>query len=227
MRLCGLLLTTALFFGASAMSESNRTIDVLGESTVSVVPDYVRVRLSVTSTGHGAPQVQMQTVGKANKVVETLRGLNVSSLATDAITLFPNYNYDLSPPAVVGYTSAQGISYSLPPSLVGASLQRIVEDAASSIDSISSDLSEGKRNEAYGSALALAVADAESKADIIASELDARRGEAISVVSEDRIYVPSPVSYFSTVRAGAQVSPTYVPQSDDITASVRVVFHMV
>ena len=170
-----------------AWSQSNRIpfVHSVGEGTVAVKPDQARINLSVVNQATTAQEASAQN---ANAVTSVLNQLNtllgpLADIKTISYSLAPNYNYQQGQqPLLVGYTASNTIQVTTSDlSIVGRIIDTGIQAGANQVTSLQFGLKDD--TPARIQALKLAVAQAKTRADAMASGLGMRTG-AVQVIQE-------------------------------------------
>lgn len=95
---------------ASAATTTSRYITITADGSVRVVPDAVRMNATVTvvaATSKDA-QAQVSTTSAAVRAALTAASIDKKDIATQSITVYPEYNYTQDTGAkLIGYRSSQ------------------------------------------------------------------------------------------------------------------------
>jgi uncharacterized protein len=223
------LLVTSLFFNITQCTnlrfpvQEPDFIQVVGVHVENIDPDFVRVQLAVTNIGTSSSHVQYTTNSEVNQVMQVLKTSNVTDLSTDSMSLYPNYDYERSPPSITGYTSSQGISFSIVPWQVGPTLSKVIALNVTEVSSVQGFASTSLRNATYLKAIELSIKDAQVKADVVAKALGLCRGQPTKTIVQDTGFVPGPpIMPFMALKE--EISPTFIPSKESISSSVQVTF---
>ena len=206
-------------------SDARRTVTVSGSATVRSSPDEAVVTLGVRSEAATAEEAMAENADRMNAVIRALldQGLREDDLATSYLSLYPRYAD--SGLTVVGYTAENQVSVTVGDlDRIGRLIDRAVQAGANLTSGISFRLS--GENEAADRALADAVADARTKAELLAGAGGAGLGEVISI-AEAGTPTPPPVYYDYAVAEAAGGAPPVLPPELETQVSVTVVWALV
>jgi uncharacterized protein len=209
-----------------------KTIVVQSEGSVKVVPDTVMVRIEISTEKPTSEEaVNVNSIDTQNVVtaIKTL-GENDLKIETSGYNLAPLYNYiENKPPQIYAYSAVTTLLVTTKKAeKIGNIISTAIEAGASSISSISYDLSDEIKKAAKNEALTIAVKDANNKADAIAKALAVDILEIYSVNEAGTTY-PGPIQYESsdTLKSSAQTSaapPVILPQELEVIANISIVY---
>ena len=201
---------------------TNSTITVSGTSHQKVPSNQVTVTLGVQNQARSAGIAQNLTSYSENKVIKALQDLNVTNLRTEYMNLSPQYNYtDVQ--KLVGFTSSVSIVYNVQPDQVGKTIDSAIDAGANQVTSVTASVSDDIRTSVYKKALAAAVVDAQSKAQVVTKQIGSCMGNVDQVIIEPTTTTyqpPEPLAMAATMTT--QSSTTFIPEDQDIVANVQV-----
>lgn len=189
-----------------------------GEGIVSVRPDQVKVRISVTSSAATAAEAADQNASETSRVMGALRqalGAN-TEIRTTGYSLGPRYNPDLR--RNDGYTATNSIEVTVNDlSLAGRAIDTAAGAGATNVGGIQFTLKDSAP--ARAQALRLATMQAKANAEAIASGLGKSLG-AVMVAQEGSSVSVTPIDIRTT--AGAAAATPVEPGNVDVRASVAI-----
>lgn len=150
-----------------------RLISVTGEGAVVVKPDLVTISFGVETEGFTAKEAQASNTSVMNKVVAALKGAGISAedIQTSNFSLYPVYGWEGDRPGgkqvVTGYRCNNTVTVRLKSvSATGSVIDAAINAGATNVGGINFGLQDPEpvKNEA----LALAVANARTKAEVMA-----------------------------------------------------------
>jgi len=215
---------TALSLPANAATNATRYVTVNSEGTIKVTPDAVRLNanVSVVAGSNKDALARTSTVAAAVRAALTKAGILKGDIATQSISVYPEYNYTQDKGSVlVGYRGLQGFVVTI----------KNAENAGSVVDTVvaagGNDLQiQGvtpfvlDSSASTESARANAVKNAKAKATSYAKLLDAKLGRVNYLVENS-----SPISY-PQVMAMAKAADSEVTVVDlgqqDVTVSITI-----
>ncbi|MCL4386144.1 MAG: SIMPL domain-containing protein [Actinobacteria bacterium] len=215
----------------SAINQA-KTIAVSSEGVVKVVPDIVKVRIEISTEKPSSEEAVNTNSIDTQNVITAIKTTGESDLKieTSGYSLQPLYNYVTNkPPQIYAYNATTTLLVTTKKlEKIGSVISTAVEAGASDISSISYDLSDEVKKSAKNEALAIAVKDANNKADAIAKAMAADIVDVYSV-NETGMSYPSPVIYESMKREQAvseanAVPPVILPQELEVKAEISVIY---
>lgn len=153
-------------------SQAN-VISVSGTGSAYAMPDLAYVSVAVLTQRLTATETQQKNAEITNNVIEGLKAIGVAKedLTTESYSLRPIYSYDKQQ-TLVGYECRNSLRVTWRKMLeVGIVLDAAVKAGANSIGSVTFGLSKQKADTANADAIKEAVADADAKAQTLASAL--------------------------------------------------------
>ena len=205
------------------------TIMVSGEGKVLAKPDIGVVTFSVWRESKDVGTAQADATKATNGIVDYLKGAGVEEkdLKTTSYSISPMYDYTRSGSVFRGYQIRQSFELKIRDlANVGAHLTKLAQLGANDVGSLRFDIdnAEGLRAEAR----AKAIADAKSKAKILARSLGVRLDDIVSF-SEGGNY-PVPIFYRADAigMGGAEKSmPPATPTGEnEIVVNVSIGFEV-
>lgn len=179
-----LLLAVLSFCSITAEAQARRQfIRAVGDATVSVPPDQVKIDIGVTTQASTAQEASTQNANQVSVVLAQLRqllGLN-ADIKTINYSVTPNYRFPQGggTPTLVGYTANNTIEVTLSDvSLSGKVIDTATQGGATTVSGLRFGLKDDQPVRAQ--ALRQAAVQARAHADAIASGLGVRTGAVIS-----------------------------------------------
>ena len=158
---------------ASAMEGPGLSVQGVGQAKL--VPDQAGLSLSVVTDGRSAQEVQSENAWKMQAVTEAVKALGVEErfIRTSNISMQPQYDYKNGERKLKGYTAVNTLRVEVRDlAKLGRIIDRALNAGANKVDSLEFGLQAPERLEQL--ALKNAVADARSKAEVIAGALGKR-----------------------------------------------------
>lgn len=182
-----LLFAVAMFVTTtSAYARDQRMISVVGDATVSVEPDRANIFLGVDTQYDTPAQAQTRNSEIMTNVIDAIisLGIDESDIQTSRINMHPVHDWDWSgfdaQPRVIGYMVSNHINITVRDiSMVSTVLSAATDAGANSTSNVVFGILD--TTAAYNQALALAIADAKVKANVIAQALGVNLGEVYHV----------------------------------------------
>lgn len=213
----------AMFFVQAATAETQRTITVTGEGIVETSPDQATISLGVTTNADTAVAALAANSEAMTKMMAQLKAAGVApaDLQTSNLSLNPNWSgYDSSStPEIAGYIASNMLNVRVRDlDALGTILDAAVSDGANTMNGITFGLAEP--NPVMNEARMRAVADATSRATVLATAAGANLGAIVSI-TEGGTY-PGPAPLFRAESAAVPIATGDLA----MTASVTVTFEI-
>jgi uncharacterized protein YggE len=217
-----LLIGVGLFNPAAAATPT-RYITTTGNGTVSVIPDAVRVSATVSVLGatSKAALATANTTSVAVRKALTANKIAARDIATQSISVFPEYSYpDNSTPVISGYRASQSFSITVRAAATAGAVVDAIVDAGGANVMINGASPFVLNNEkATDLARAAAVKSARAKAASYAKLLGVKLGRVVFLNEQSS---PNPFPVFG-VTAKAEDSATQIDLGQqEVTVLVTV-----
>jgi len=229
---CASLFGAAPAFAQSAppANESGRIIDVVGEASVNVTPDYARLTLGVTTTGKDARDALAANARAVGSLIAVIKGEGVApaDIQTSDVSISPAF---ASPPqnaapstrAITGYTVTNMVTVTARDlSRIGALIDKAVESAANVVYGVA--YGENDPSALLDTVRPEAVADARRKAEIYAHAAGAKVGRVLSL-TEATSAPPMPFATRVLAQGAAAQTPVEAGQ-DRLTITIGARFEL-
>lgn len=228
-------LSVALLFLAAAQYASSQatsqegvehTIQMNGYAEKRVVPDTATVSIGVLVQSETAQNASDENAAIMTAVIEELKaiGLQDEEIQTSYVSVNPVYNYE-GTPTIVGYSASNSVQVeTMMLDNLSAIIDRSTAAGANQIGGISFSASDDLENEFREELISEAVADASSKASILASSLNV---EIVGVQSASLSDTNGPIIYYDAAEAPAQeeaASTPIQPGESTVSMSVQVTY---
>ncbi len=225
-----LAVSPALAFETRLIDVSNdRWIEVSGEGSVRVAPDFARVTLGVTTTGKDAREAMAANAKQANALVALIKseGVSAADIQTSGLSISPISSNQ--PPArpetptIVGYSVSDMVTVTVRDiSALGALLDKAAAAGANTIYGIG--FGENDPSALLDKARPLAVADARRKAEIFALAGGAKIGRLMELTEEAGA---RPVAFAARAYAAGAAAPTPIEAGEDkLTVTITARFEL-
>ncbi|MDK2892770.1 SIMPL domain-containing protein [Methanohalophilus sp.] len=223
------IMAAALFVGTntSVQGVSENTIQMNGYAEQKVVPDTATISIGVvieadTSTAASAKNADVMTA-----VLEELKGLGLEDkdIRTSYVSVYPVYNYD-GVRTIEGYSASNTVEVTTTDlDLLSDIVDRATAAGANQIGSVSFSVSDKMQKELREELITEAVADASSKAMMLADSLGVKIiGVQTSSISDGF----SPRFYYDVAEAAfdekVESSTPIMPGESTISMSVHVTY---
>lgn len=206
---------------ATSQGPAGDTVTVTGTGTATGVPDQAEFDFTVQTKGKTASAALTQNGTTMQAVISAVEAAGVpeANIQTQQVSLDPVTSSNGT--TIIGYTASNAIDVSkLTIAKSGAVVDAAVGAGATDVSGPSLDIS--SQDALYASALKAAVAQARSKAEVLAAATGHTLGDAVTIV-EGSASTPLPFS------VGAAKSPTSTPieaGTQQIQATVTVTYAM-
>ena len=219
----GLSLISGVSLAIPASAAESRYISISATGTTTVVPDAVRINATVSVLGSSS-KVALSSVGSTSSAVRlalTANKVANKDIATQSITVYPEYSYPASgTPTLSGYRATQSFDITIrAASTAGAVVDAIVEAGGDNLQVNGVSPFVLDNNKATETARAFAVGRAKAKAASYAKLLGIKLGRVIYL---DETSTPSSYPIYSTA-AKADSAATVVDLGEQkVSVSVTV-----
>jgi hypothetical protein len=226
---CAALLAAAPAY-AQTVQSGERDVEVIGEASVNVTPDFARLTLGVTTAGRDARDALAANAKSVASVIAAIKGEGVApaDVQTSSLSISPNFAnppQNAAPAArpITGYTVTNMVSVTArDPAKVGAIIDKAVESGANAMYGLA--YGEDDPSALLDKVRPQAVADARRKAEIYAGAAGAKVGRVLSLTEETRA-LPRPLA--TRVFAQNTAAPTPVePGQDKLTVTIDARFEL-
>jgi len=225
--------------GLNKPEPAYNVVSVSGEGEVLYIPDIASFSFAVSIDAKTVGEAQSQVTEKIDSILASLKDLGVEErdLKTSNYSISPKYTYAPSvcsqtycPPGrqvLDGYTASHDISIKVRKAdEVGKALAVIADSGATNISGVSFVVDD--EDLLMEEARARAIADAKSKAKMLANELDVR---LVRVISFNEYTNDRPQPYFDTYAMGnemmkASSAPTLPAGENKAVVNVTVTYEI-
>lgn len=215
-------------------SLTNNTLFVTGSATTNIKTDKVTVSLGVETTNKTAEKALFSNSNLMNKIINALKGSGVqeNETSTSSFTINPNYNYSEygSKEDLIGFTVSNSIHItSSNIDSISQWIDTAVKTGANTVNEVYFSVSPNKLDKIKNELLKDAVANAKSKADIVAETagLNIAGIQSITIGDLGLPPVPGPVPVYSKSVAFDETSSTPILAGEqEISASVSIVYSL-
>lgn len=209
------------------------TISVSAEGKVQAVPDLATVNLGVLTQGGSAATVQDENSKKINKIIEFVKnqGISKEDIATSQFNIYPQQDYQAGRTIITGYQANQTITVKIrgvdkSAEKLGKILDGVTNNGANQINGV--NLSFDDPDDLRQQARKQAIGKAKEKAGELAKIAGLRLGKVVNLSESGN--TPGPIPYyadgFGAGGAERSIAPKIEPGSQDVTATMTVVFEV-
>ncbi len=187
---------------AAAFAQSPRVVRAVGEATVSVRPDQVKLNIGVVTQGSTAQEAAALNASKMDALLARLKSVLGTAGETRTVnySITPNYRYTQGePPVLAGFTANNTVQVSTTDmGSAGSIIDAAAQAGANTIGGLQFTLRNPEPEQQQ--ALAAAAKQARAHAEAIAAGLGARVG-AVVAAQQGATYTPLPVARDTAVTA--------------------------
>ena len=200
-----------------------------GNGEVMVTPDIAVVTIGVTTQAPGASAALSANAADLTKAIAAIRAAGIADkdIATAGFSIQPVYQPSNTrpsdqPPAIIGYAVENRVQVTVRDvAKSGGLLDAVVAAGANRISGIAFDISD--RRQAANEAIRAAIADARTRAQLMAEAADLRLVRILSV-NADESGGRGPVMAFDMAKAAAPVP--VMPGERAVTANAQIVWEV-
>ncbi len=226
-------LIAVLLFGASVSAQAQAVISdprspegitVHGHAEIMLKPDIARLTVSVTTNAPHQADAARNNATQATALLKALKAAGIASddIQTSGYTVQPQYEYPKDGKQVLnGYQVTNSMDVTIRNlDKIGAIIDKAVQSGATQIDGPNYDLA--NRSQGEGEALTAAIANARSKADLMAGAAGVSLGKLTSL-TEDSAPRVVPLVFAREAMADAPSTPIST-QKITVTADVTEIY---
>ena len=208
----------------------NNTLFVSGSATANTKTDKVIISLGVETADKTAEKALLSNSNLMNTVIDALKaaGLQPNETSTSSFFIKPNYNYSKYGDRgnLMGFTVSNSIHIeSSNIDSVSLWIDTAVQAGANIVNDIYFSVSEEKLQKIKNVLLKEAVANAKSKADIVAGAAGINVGGIKSIMVEEIGLPPVPGPLYTKSVSSDEVSSTHILAGEqEISTSVGIVY---
>jgi len=221
------LLLLALL-AAPTFAAEPRSIQVAGEGTVKAEPDQVKLNFGIESTDRSLVKAKDDNAQKTKQFLGALKKFDIPAkdIQTGYIQISPRYDYNNGKQVFNGYVAMKSLSVTLRElNEYGKILNAVIEAGVDHVNGLQFEHS--KQDELMMEARKRAIANAKSKAEILAAELKQKVGQPLEII-EGGMTPPAMPMYRMQAMSMKEsaVNDVLSPGENSITTSVTVRFEL-
>lgn len=207
-----------------AVVADDNSVTVHGHAILRSKPDIAYATIAVTTHAATQDKAVSANATRVKALISTLKqdGIPDKDIQTQYYTVQPQYDYTPSPPVRTGYEVQNAVRVTIRNlTKAGQILDHATTAGATDVSSLSFDIA--NKDGIQGQALAAAVANARSKADLLAGAAGVSIGRVLSV-TEDSAPMVTPLEFNmarKSTMAAADTTPIQ-PQEISVTADVTL-----
>jgi len=201
-------------------------IVVTGQSRQSIVPDILRMSMSITETGRDVELVSEKTEQRAARLISQLKalGINKKDITASHLRVVPHYNWQNREQVYVGTEVSRTIEIILRDlGKYDVFIRTVLESKVGKINN--TRLESSKKQEIRKASLQAAVEDARAKAELLVSNIPEKLGSVYSISQQSSgpvIMQQNRMAY----RAEASANSSFEPGVIELSESVTVVYYL-
>jgi uncharacterized protein YggE len=197
-----------------------------GHAELKVKPDIAYISIGVVTQDGASAKAVQDNATQATALLKALREANLADkdIQSQFYSVQPQYNYQVSPAVLTGYQVTNNFRVTVRDlSKVGSVIDAATQAGGNQVNDVTFDLAD--RNEAEGRALAQAVAEAKSKASVMAQAAGVSLGRLmdLSEGSGGPVFQPFVLQRNAMLKAPAPETPVQ-PQEVSVTADVTAFY---
>ena len=230
----GIAIHSSIIVDAELDSTSliNNTLFVTGSATTNIKTDKVTASLGVETTDKTTEKALLSNSYLMNKIINALKGSGIkeNETSTSSFTINPNYNYSEygSKGDLIGFTVSNSIHItSSNIDLISQWIDTAVQTGANIVNEVYFSVSPDKLDKIKNVLLKDAVANAKSKADIVAEAAGLKIAgiKSITIGELGMPPIPGPVPVYSkSVSFDETPSTPIIAGEQEISATVSIVY---
>jgi len=223
------ILAIALLVFVGCQGEKS-TVDVVGESMITIEPNQAEVWAGVTMVKDSAEEAQNEVNAIVNAILDGLRykGITEDDISTERLNLYEERQWENGKSVSKGWRASQTLKIRTEDlTKVGEIVDVAVSNGANQLNDIYFSLTPDEEQNYKKEALAKATVNAKEKAEVIADSLGAKLGRVVSVSEPNYNFMPYSYAMAEASGAGAIQEATAVMPSDvEVTGRVSVVYEI-
>jgi uncharacterized protein YggE len=226
-----LILVVMLIAITGCQQGEGNTINVAGNSELTVKPDKAEVWAGISIVKDTAQEAQNEANKVINDIIDGLRykGISEQDISTENLNLYQETTWTQTEGSkVVGWRATQTLKVKTTDlTKVGEIVDVAVTNGANQINNIQFELSDAKDKEYRKQAISDATQNAKEKAEAIAESLGVKLGQ-VKTVSEANYYA-RPYMYPLMAKAAGDVveeAANVLPQDVTVTATINIVYNV-
>ena len=224
-----LLLAVSTVFAQQEKSPATRSVAVQGSGKVMTTPDQIRLSVQVNTRAESASEAMAQANKKTADILAILKGYGIDrkDIQTSRVTVSAilDYQRNIQPPPIIGYNGINEFNVVFKGKLmenVGQFIDKAVTVGVTNFGGLAYESS--KQRELERDALKKAADDAQARADVLAKQLGATLGKAMTVT--ESVSYPAPVMRGGMMDMSSTAGAPVMTGELAITAQVSVTFEL-
>ena len=210
---------------SSIVSQKQDFFTVTGEGKVTVVPDTAVVDLGITVNQPTVKAAQNEANSVINAITQSIKDLGVAAkdIKTSNYSVYPQYDYNEGQNRITGYQVSASLTVTVREiDKVNQVIDTATAKGANTVGGIQLTVDEDKRKQLLQDARELAVKDAKSKAESLASAASMTLGKIVNIQEETNNF-PRPMMGMMAI-ADSATKTNIQPGATDISTSVTLFY---
>lgn len=210
------------------LPSNEKTVSSNGVATLKTMPDQASVNIRIDVLQPTAEAAKNKNAEITDKVEKALKNLvEDKDIQTENFNIYEEFDWSDGKQTSNGWRATHSLKIIAKDfDDIGKIVDAAVSGGATGIDYINFEISDAKKSELKKQVLEMASKDAREKAEAIASGLNAKIGDVVSVTTSDYDYMPIPI-YRAEAGIALEKAVTDInPRELEVTANVQVTFEL-
>lgn len=207
----------------SVVTQKQELFSVTGEGKITVVPDTAIVSLGISLNKPSVKAAQDEVNSVISEITKSLRALNIDAkdIKTSNYSIYPQYDYQTTGGnRISGYQVSANLTVKVREfDKVNQVIDTATTKGANNVGGVQLTVDDTKQKELLQQAREMAVKDAKSKAESLASAAGMTLGKIVNI-QEDSNNFPRPMMAVADSSAKTNIEPG----STDVTTSVTLFY---
>ena len=222
------VLTLNTFKDWQTPAQPTNTISVNGEGIAFAVPDIATFTFAVSADSADVGTAQANVTTKTNTILASLKGLGIADadIQTSDYNIFPKFTYTSSSQVPDGYTVSNSLTVKVRKTAdAGKALAVVGTEGATNLSGLS--FTQDNPDATQADARAKAIADAKTKAQVLAKDLGVSLGDVVTFTDNSNSGQPMPIFMNASIgSAKADAIPTVSVGQNKITDDVTITYEI-
>lgn len=206
-------------------------LNITATGKITAVPDTATATLGVITEGATPLEVKTINTEKMNAVIAYLKQMNIpdKDIQTSRFNTSPRYQYQSGKNTIIGYQSDQTVTVffrdiNTSSKQLEETLNGVIQQGANTIQSVNFSFS---NDDAFKQeAIKQAIEKAKKNAAMLTQEAGLTLGKLINVIPSTDETSIQPMAYNATAKMATNAVNTIEPGSQDVSASVTLVYEV-
>ncbi|MDP4012257.1 MAG: SIMPL domain-containing protein [Candidatus Nanoarchaeia archaeon] len=226
--IAGVVLALGITFFDRTLPDIGKTISANGVATLKTMPDQASVNVRIDSLQPTAEAAKNKNAEITDKVEKALKNIvDEKDIQTEYFNIYEEFDWTDGNQKSKGWRASHTLKIIATDfEDIGKIVDAAVNGGATGIDYINFEISEARKSELKKQVLEMASKDAREKAQAIASGLNAKIGDIVSVTTSDYDYMPIPIYRADAGMALEKAVTDISPKELEVSANVQVTFEL-